>query len=88
MVQGQQKITFLYNQGENYDVGKCISFARPKSVSEPINDVEKKNKKPVQKYELTSESGRKDWMMSMLIVRTKINSYFLWNTCLQQLKLM
>ena len=28
-------------------------------VSEPINDVEKKNKKPVRKYKLTSEAGRK-----------------------------
>ena len=80
-------ITFVYNQGENFDIANFFTFARPKLVSEPTNDVEKKNKKPLWKYKLTSEPGRKR-LDDINACMDKNNGYFLLNTCLHQLKLM
>ena len=37
-------IIFFHNQGDFFDVGKVVSFPRPKLIAEPTNDVVKNKK--------------------------------------------
>ena len=80
-------ITFVYNQGENYDVGIFFLSQGPSWFLNQSMMLKRRTRSLFASTNSRPRQEEKDWMMSVLL-QTKMNFCFSLSTYLLQLKLM